>query len=635
MTPSNMSTEASHFEAAINLQLLSKASGLESAAELDDEDEEEKEKATPVRRLRPRTVVKYDVNFVPEDEDGEDYESFGSSESDEGFGDEEDEPERGEGDDDEGVLTEGDAEQMDEAFIALLKIGNTRLTKAELKERQAALRATAWTTTSSQFDVGGSAYTGMDDEMAQPVPELRALADSPLQTLLYFMPKSLWVLINDQSNLYAGQQVGRRAQVLHERQRGRRVETVTQIQRRLKLKNPYETHEILHVIGLLRNTRDNDEAAFDHKTGAAAVVRNLKIVLQSNERHPWHAVVVDRFYSSVLLAIELLGMGIYVIGTIMTNRLGYDANVKEDRASRPASIPRGTFKFSRSVAVPSMVAFQWWDRKPVHYLCTGPMMTESSIGRKVKQVGAITVPCPNAVTDYQRWMGGVDVHDQLRLQRYSLQTSTKFKYYKSLFLGLVDMALVNAYLSHKEAAKMAETQPMKRGEWFTLLQNQLLQLKPQDFAGVVATPTIGSQKRTRAPARHTHAPEQSEDWVVVSGVQKRRQRSCKVCALLRTSKAKSFATTYYCERCSVDDAKCWLCNKIRREYKGAAKTCFEIWHDDFDAGESIPPSLGKRVVLRRPGKKAGVRKKTRRELQLRAEDADDESESDSEGGIDE
>ncbi|KAE9020695.1 hypothetical protein PR001_g13537 [Phytophthora rubi] len=178
---------------------------------------------------------------------------------------------------------------------------------------------------------------------------------------------------------------------------------------------------------------------------------------------------------------------------------------------------------------------------------------------------------------------------------------------------------------------MAGTQARKRGEWFSLLQNQLLQLKPQDFAGVVATPIVGSQKRKRTRSRHTHVPEQSEDWVIVSGVQKRRQRLCKVCALLRTIKAKkSFATTYFCERCSVDDAKCWLCNKIRREYKGVAKTCFEIWHDDFDAGESIPPSLGKRVVLRRPGQKAGVRKKTRRELQLRAEDADDESESNSE-----
>jgi len=359
-----------------------------------------------------------------------------------------------------------------------------------------------------------------------------------------------------------------------------------------------------------RDAGTGSNSTVDDKTGADAVVRILKVVLESNDRHPWHAVVIDRFYSSILLAIELLSMGIYVIGTIMTNRLGYDANVKEDRASRPANIPRGTFKFSRSVAVPSMVASQWWDRKPVHYLCTGSVMTEASIGRKVKQVGAITVPCPSAVTDYQSWMGGVDVHDQLRLQRYSLQTSTKFKkYYMSLFLGLVDMALVNAYLSHKETTGMTGSQPMKRGEWFsTSFSSSSPKTSPE------LSPRQPSEAKS-APVRHAHAPEQPEDWVVVSGVQKRRQRSCEVCALLRTSKTKqSFATTYYCERCTVDDAKCWLCNKIRREYKGAAKTCFKIWHDDFDAGESIPPTLGKRVVLRRPGQKAGVRKKTRREL---------------------
>ncbi|EGZ13536.1 hypothetical protein PHYSODRAFT_412029, partial [Phytophthora sojae] len=51
---------------------------------------------------------------------------------------------------------------------------------------------------------------------------------------------------------------------------------------------------------------------------------------------------------------------------------------------------------------------------------------------------------------YQRYMGGVDRHDQLRLQAYSLQLSTRFAKYKSLFLGLVDMALVNAYIVYKK-----------------------------------------------------------------------------------------------------------------------------------------------------------------------------------------
>ncbi|KAE9107229.1 hypothetical protein PF006_g21169 [Phytophthora fragariae] len=189
MSPSDIPTETAHFEAAVNLQLLSEASGLVSAAELDEE------QTTPVRTLHPRTVVKYDVNFVPEDGDEANYESFDSSESEEGdIGDEEDEPERGGDADEDDVLSESDAVQMNEACIALLMIGNTTLTKKEIKHREAALRATAWTPTSSDFEVSDNAYVGMGDEMAQPVPELLALADPPpLQTFLYFMPKSLWL----------------------------------------------------------------------------------------------------------------------------------------------------------------------------------------------------------------------------------------------------------------------------------------------------------------------------------------------------------------------------------------------------------------------------------------------------------
>ncbi|GMF48177.1 unnamed protein product [Phytophthora fragariaefolia] len=277
-----------------------------------------------------------------------------------------------------------------------------------------------------------------------------------------------------------------------------------------------------------RNVGDVGDPSFDRKTGAAAVVRNLAFVLSTDRRHAWNAVVFDRFYPSVLLTVELLCMNVYTIGTVKTNRLGYDQNVKDKRQSRPASIPRESFTFSRSVAVPTMIAFHWLDRKPVHYLCTSAVMTAITIMRNVKRVGPITVPCPAAVTDYQRWVGGVDVHDQLRLQTYSLQTSTKFlKYYKSLFVGFVDLALVNAFISHKQTAKINGTPPMKRGEWYGVLQNHLLQLKAEDLAGVVVTPAPVSNKRKRTPVRITHALEQSDDWVAVSSVQKRRQRSCK------------------------------------------------------------------------------------------------------------
>ncbi|GMF50286.1 unnamed protein product [Phytophthora fragariaefolia] len=47
--------------------------------------------------------------------------------------------------------------------------------------------------------------------------------------------------------------------------------------------------------------RDN---GIDFKSGAAAVVRNLLAAFPPESRQNWHAVVVDRFYSSVILAAE-------------------------------------------------------------------------------------------------------------------------------------------------------------------------------------------------------------------------------------------------------------------------------------------------------------------------------------------
>ncbi|ETI33971.1 hypothetical protein F443_19412 [Phytophthora nicotianae P1569] len=357
-----------------------------------------------------------------------------------------------------------------------------------------------------------------------------------------------------------------------------------------------------------RQNHESTSQAFDHKTGAAAVIRNLKAVLDENDSG-FRIIIVDRFYTSVALAIQLLSMPIYMIGTIMTSRLGFDKNIVERRKTRPATVERGSFKFSRSLAVPTMVACHWWDRKPVHYLATGVSMTEDSIKRKLKAVRQATFGCPKLVTDYQRWMGGVDVHDQLRLQTFSVQTSFRFrKYYKGLFLGLFDLALVNAYLTHKEACRLDGVAPMKRVDWYKMLHKQLTQLTDEDFKTSAPTPSPIALKRRR---NTSHVHKQLDDWVVVSGVQKRRQRSCKVCSLYRGEQKKSYQTTYYCEDCSQGDAKCFLCPKARR---GTDTTCFQVWHDDFECGASIPSHLGKRVVLRRARKAAGVRKKTRREI---------------------
>ncbi|KAG2921882.1 hypothetical protein PC114_g5507 [Phytophthora cactorum] len=41
----------------------------------------------------------------------------------------------------------------------------------------------------------------------------------------------------------------------------------------------------------------------------------------------------------------------------------------------------------------------------------------SSCERRLRGGRTVTAPCPSLVPNYQKWVGGVDVHDLLRLRR--------------------------------------------------------------------------------------------------------------------------------------------------------------------------------------------------------------------------
>ncbi|ETO84014.1 hypothetical protein F444_02044 [Phytophthora nicotianae P1976] len=679
-----------------------------------------------------------DVNVMKDDDVADDYESIDSS-SDGTISSGEDDVTTQQPEADVSSDEDETSELMDAAFIDCLG-GSLAIEDMD----QSTLRSMAWTTPSTHFESNASSFDGLSRDVARPSVEIMSKTDSPLDLLLFFMPKKLWTYITRETNRYKYTKLDEKAKLERARlvREGQGGQSLRDIRRRLRAEPDYSPREILQVMGLLvahmlsptrpfsdhwamvgdgalpsgtfgqflarnrctsilsdlhfcnndtankrdklwklravvdviqdrflkawsvsnvisfdegvlpatskrnstrmfmpdkphrygtkmfmtcdsrtaychrfevyvgkRQAQDSAQQVFDHKTGAAAVIRNLKAVLGETYAG-FRIIVVDRFYTSVALALQLLSMSVYMVGTIMTSRLGFDKEVVEKRKTRPSSINRGSFKFSRSVAVPTMVACHWWDRKPVHYLATGVSMAEDKIRRNLKAAGQSTFPCPKLVTDYQRWMGGVDVHDQLRLQTYSVQTAFRFrKYYKGLFLGLFDLALVNAYITHKEASRIRGTNPVKRLEWFKMLHKQLLQVTDDYFTLSTPEKSPCNRKRRR---KTSHQLKQLDDWVVVSGVQKRRQRACKVCSLYRGEQKKSFQTTFYCEDCSKGDAKFFLCPKARR---GTDTTCFQVWHDDFEYGAAIPSHLGKRVVLRRAPKAAGVHKSTRREPQ--------------------
>ncbi|KAI9984978.1 hypothetical protein PInf_004282 [Phytophthora infestans] len=73
-----------------------------------------------------------------------------------------------------------------------------------------------------------------------------------------------------------------------------------------------------------------------------------------------------------------------------------------------------------------------------------------------------------------------------------MQLATRFqKYYKSLFLGVVDMAVVNAYIVHAHVWEKERKKKMSHYSFLTTLHRQLIQETESSFTeeGISTEPT--------------------------------------------------------------------------------------------------------------------------------------------------
>eukprot|EP00644_Phytophthora_capsici_P004936 jgi/Phyca11/97259/e_gw1.1.664.1 len=187
-------------------------------------------------------------------------------------------------------------------------------------------------------------------------------------------------------------------------------------------------------------------------------------------------------------------------------------------------------------------------------------------------------------------MGGVDVHDQLRLQRYSVQRSITYrKYYKSLFLGLVDLAITNGFIVHRAYCKKNQIKGMTHVQYMCKLHQQLIALNADDmfeentfqpgtyFVDVDVPPDAEPEG---------HSPKQNDDWRDHSGQRKRVQKNCKVCAM-KTEGKRGATTTYFCDSCDFP-GPIYLCVKPKWLEANKMLSCWEIWHVVYKNGKAIP-----------------------------------------------
>lgn len=98
-------------------------------------------------------------------------------------------------------------------------------------------------------------------------------------------------------------------------------------------------------------------------------------------------------------------------------------------------------------------------------------------------------------------------------------------------------------------------------------------------------------------AREAHVLVQTTEFRETKTAQgatgrKLRQRSCKVCSMLRGDRKRAFETTFFCEQCSAvrGGGAVYLCDRVRHhegeQFRGV--TCSQIWHVLWENGKALP-----------------------------------------------
>ncbi|ETN15803.1 hypothetical protein PPTG_06998 [Phytophthora nicotianae INRA-310] len=91
-------------------------------------------------------------------------------------------------------------------------------------------------------------------------------------------------------------------------------------------------------------------------------VRNLsKVLCGQNEKR---LVMTDNYYSWVALLLKLLSIGLYHVGTVRTNKLGWCKSIQYSQKKRPMHIARGSYRIAQCTSHPELVALSWMDSRP-------------------------------------------------------------------------------------------------------------------------------------------------------------------------------------------------------------------------------------------------------------------------------
>ena len=247
-----------------------------------------------------------------------------------------------------------------------------------------------------------------------------------------------------------------------------------------------------------------------------------------------YEVYADNFFTSVPLMEYLSSNKVLCCGTIRTNKKCVPKILAKDQ-----DLERGAFDYR--VSKNDIVIYKWKDNKLVHIISNFDGTEPSNVQRKNKDDSVQSIPYPEAVSDYDIYMGGVDKADML-CSLYGISRKSK-KWWHRIFFDLVDRSICNAYVVYNKL----EMEGCKLLSFRRSVAQSLITIgKPPQVGPPISTPcNQATAKKRRKSNFSVPASIPTENvgihWVVYD---KKRGR-CEVC-----SRKKIEARPYFkCSAC--------------------------------------------------------------------------------------
>lgn len=243
-----------------------------------------------------------------------------------------------------------------------------------------------------------------------------------------------------------------------------------------------------------------------------------------------YIIYTDNFYTSPLLFRHLVEQGFGVCGTYRDDRVGVPKSAEN---ALTKSSPRGDIRWLRDR---SLLFVKWKDTRlvslcsSIHTVYSGGMVQRWE--KKAGKYERVTVPRPDAVAEYNNYMGGVDTSDQL-IGTNTVKRKTK-RWTTTIFQHLVDICVTNSYIIHKEISAKQQQKHLTCQAFQESLAESLLEVP-------VKSPPPKSPPKANPGASPFHCP------VAIANGQPASKRS-----------TNGRLTCRLCKKCTP--WKCELCN---------------------------------------------------------------------------